>query len=526
MQALLARLLTNCSREVLATFYNLRIYYKLVVAFACVIAVIFATSAIVYERLTVIEAAKNTRVHTLKVLQTLQQALDALVDQETGLRGYLLTGDEKFLQPYHVGAANFNVVIQRAKDLTKDNLAQQSRLDELSELARKWHSTVAEREITLMATPATREEARALETSGAGKNQMDLIRAKVDEIKSAESDLLAKRDVAQTQAFATAYTITILGGIMSLLVAALMGVLLMRSIAIPLGRITGALTAITSGDTNVEVPEVNRGDEIGVLAKTTQIFKDTMIERQNVQAEMARIGRLTTMGELAASIAHEINQPLAAIRTNADVGLRWLTRAEPNLEEVKEVMSSIALDAERAGKTIENVRRLTKKSEVKFEYFDINTVIEEVLALTRSELKQHNIAPCTELLPGDLMVYGDRLQLQQVLLNLVMNGIEAMSEDTDSHNVLTISSERIEPNRMVIAVKDTGAGIDPDDADRIFESFFTTKRHGMGMGLSICKSIIEAHGECLWTSPNTPHGTIFQFTLAISPGEQRQSSAL
>jgi C4-dicarboxylate-specific signal transduction histidine kinase len=251
-----------------------------------------------------------------------------------------------------------------------------------------------------------------------------------------------------------------------------------------------------------------------------------MIERQNAQAEMARIGRLTTMGELTASIAHEINQPLAAIRTNADVGLRWLARGEPNLEEVKEAMSCIALDAERAGKTIENVRTLTKKSEVKFEYLDVNTVIENVLALTRSELKQHNIALRTELLPRDLMVYGDRVQLQQVLLNLVMNGIEAMSADTRSHNVLTISSERIEPNRIVIAVKDTGVGIDPDDADRIFESFFTTKRHGMGMGLSICKSIIEAHGERLWTSPNTPHGTIFQFTLAISPGEQGQSSVL
>jgi signal transduction histidine kinase len=124
------------------------------------------------------------------------------------------------------------------------------------------------------------------------------------------------------------------------------------------------------------------------------------------------------------------------------------------------------------------------------------------------------------------MAYGDRIQLQQVLLNLVMNGIEAMNADTDSHNVLTISSERIEPNRMVIAVKDTGVGIDPDNADHIFESFFTTKPNGMGMGLSICNSIIEAHGERLWASPNRPHGTILQFTLAISPGEQRQSRAL
>jgi C4-dicarboxylate-specific signal transduction histidine kinase len=494
-----------------------------VVAFACVIGVIFATSAIVYERLTVIETAKNTRVQTLMVLQTLQQALDAMVDQETGLRGYLLTENEKFLEPYQIGAVDFDVMLKRAKALTKDKPAQQDRIDELGELARKWHSTIAEREIALMGSAATREEARAVETYGAGKHQMDLIRAKISEIESSERDLLAQRDVAQAQAFTTAYTMTIVGGVMSLLVAALMGVLLMRSIAFPLGHITNALTAITKGDTDVDVPEVNRSDEIGVLAKTTQIFKDTMIERQKVQAEMARIGRLTTMGELAASIAHEINQPLAAIRTNADVGVRWLARAEPNLEEVKDAMSSIALDAERAGKTIENVRMLTTKSEIKFEHFDINTVIEEVLALTRSELKQHNIALHTELLQGDLVAYGDRVQLQQVLLNLVMNGIEAMEADTRSNKVLTVSTECIEPNRMVIAVKDSGVGIDRDAANHIFESFFTTKPNGMGMGLSICRSIIEAHGERLWASPNKPHGTIFQFTLTISPGEQLQS---
>jgi len=513
------------AQEVRATFYSLRIHYKLMIAFACVIGVIFATSAIVYERLTVIEAAKNTRVHTLNVLQTVQQALDAIVDQETGLRGYLLTGNEKFLQPYRIGAANFDVMLERARDLSKDNTAQQSRLAELGELAENWHSAFAQKEISLMANPATRQEARALESSGDGKRQMDLIRAKVSEIVSAEGDLLAERDAAQTQAFATAYTITIAGGVLSLLVAALMGILLMRSIAIPLGRITGALTAITSGNTNVDVPEVNRGDEIGVLANATQVFKDTMIERQNVQAEMARISRLTTMGELSASIAHEVNQPLAAIRTNADVGLRWLARDEPNLEEIKEAISSIALDAERAAKTIDNVRRLTTKSNVKFEYFDINIVIDEILTLTRSELGQHGVTLRTELLPGNLMAYGDRIQLQQVLLNLIMNGVEAMDTDTSPNNVLTVSTEYVEPDHIVISVKDTGAGIDPDNADHIFESFFTTKANGMGMGLSICRSIVEAHGERLWASPNEPHGTVFRFTLAVRPMDKLQSES-
>jgi signal transduction histidine kinase len=372
---------------------------------------------------------------------------------------------------------------------------------------------IAEREIALMAKPETREDARALEGSTAGKTAMDLIRAKAGEIDGVERDLLAKRDAVQKQAFATAYTMTILGGVASLIIATLMGVLLMRGIAVPITRMTSAMIALAKGDTTVEVPGVSRGDEIGAMATAAQIFKDNMIERQKAQAELARVGRLTTMGELVASIAHEVNQPLAAILANGDAGLRWLNRDEPNLDEVRDAVSRVTQDARRAGKMIENLRALAKKSEPQFARLDVNAAIQEILALTRSELAQHHVVLHTDLSAEDRMVFGDRVQLQQVMLNLIMNGIEAMGAVMDRSKVLTISSERVEPSGILVAVKDTGAGVDPATADRIFESFFTTKPNGMGMGLSICRSIIEAHGERFWASPNTPHGAIFQFTL-------------
>ncbi len=239
-----------------------------------------------------------------------------------------------------------------------------------------------------MADPATREEARALVGSGAGKRQMDLIRAKVAEMNGAELALLEKLGTVQKQAFTTAYTMTILGGLASLIIATLMGILLMRSIAAPITRMTGAMTALAKGDTTVEVPGVSRNDEIGAMATASQIFKDNMIERQRSQAELARVGRLTTMGELVASIAHEINQPLAAILANGDAGLRWLNRDQPDLDEVRNAVSRMTQDASRAGKMIENLRGLTKKSEPQFARLDINAAIEEILVLTRSELKQ------------------------------------------------------------------------------------------------------------------------------------------
>ena len=257
-----------------------------------------------------------------------------------------------------------------------------------------------------------------------------------------------------------------------------------------------------------------RKDEIGAMATASQVFKDNMIERQRAQAEkIARIGRLTTMGELVASIGHEINQPLAAISANGEAALRWLYRDPPDLDELRNAVSGIKQDATRAGQIIENIRALAKKTEPQSGRFDINEAIEEILQLIRGELSQQGVVLHTELSGRDRMVLGDGVQLQQVMLNLIMNGIEAMSGVTDRPKLLIISSERREAGGVLVAVKDTGAGIDPAAADRMFDPFFTTKPNGIGMGLSICRSIIEAHGERFWASPNTPHGAIFQFTL-------------
>jgi signal transduction histidine kinase len=504
----------------MSAFANLPISRKLMAAFTAVVVVIFASSAIVYDRLLVIEWAKNWRVHTADVLETLQTARDAMLDQETGVRGYLITGDEKFLEPYHRGGNAYTAAIQKIRNLTSYSPAQQSRLDELNELANKWRLGFGERAIALMAKSETREDARALEGSTAGKTAMDLIRAKVDEIDGVERDLLAKRDAVQNHAFATAYMTTILGGAASLIIATLVGVLLTRGIAAPITRMTSAMTTLSKGDTTVEVPGVNRSDEIGAMAAAVQIFKDNMIERERAQAELARVGRLTTMGELVASIAHEINQPLTGIVTSAGAGLRWLNQDDPDFDEVRDAVSSIMQDGMRAAQVIENIRALAKKSGPQLARLDINGTIQEILVLTRTELTQHNVALHTDLSTGDRTVFGDRVQLQQVMLNLIVNGIEAMSAVRDRPKVLTISSERVESgDGVLVAVKDTGAGIDPAIADRIFESLFTTKPNGMGMGLSICRSIIEAHGGHFWASPNTPHGTIFQFTLAADRGE-------
>jgi PAS domain S-box-containing protein len=237
---------------------------------------------------------------------------------------------------------------------------------------------------------------------------------------------------------------------------------------------------------------------------------------RNAEAELIRVARLTTMGELLASIAHEINQPLAAVATGGNACLRWLNRDKPDLDEARDAASRVVQDAHRAGDVIRSLRALTKKSGPQPTELDIHDAIEEVLALTRGELQQHGIVLHTDLAAGDRPVLGNKVQLQQVLLNLIVNGIQAMGAVTDRRRELTVSVTRAEPARMVVAVEDTGSGLDPAIAPRIFEPFFTTKSDGLGMGLSICRSIIEAHGGHLWASPRASHGTAFHFTIPIA----------
>ena len=238
---------------------------------------------------------------------------------------------------------------------------------------------------------------------------------------------------------------------------------------------------------------------------------------RNAQAELARVARLTTMGELVASIAHEINQPLAAIVTQSEAALRFLHRDEPDLDEARDALTCIGRDGVRAADVIRGLRALAKKSGPELANVDINDAIREVLALTRGELQRQDIVLRTELAAGDLPVMGDRVQLQQVLLNLIMNGVEAMRGMTERTRELTVSSMPAEPSSVLVAVEDTGPGLEPAIAQRIFEPFFTTKPDGMGMGLSICRSIIESHGGRFWASPRVPCGTVFQFTAPGVP---------
>ena len=233
------------------------------------------------------------------------------------------------------------------------------------------------------------------------------------------------------------------------------------------------------------------------------------------QAELAHVTRLTTLGQLAASIAHEVNQPLAAIVADANASLNWLAAAEPELERVRETLTAIATDGHRAADVIQRIRQLATKTEPRKARLDVNDVVREVVALVRAEVARYEITLTLDAAATLPPVVGDRVQLQQVVLNLVMNAIEAMASVTGRPRTLVIRCER-QDDVARVAVHDTGVGIRASDLDRVFGAFFTTKPSGMGMGLSISRSIIEAHGGRLWAAPNEPHGAIFQFSLPVA----------
>ncbi|MFY9899823.1 MAG: ATP-binding protein, partial [Xanthobacteraceae bacterium] len=264
-----------------------------------------------------------------------------------------------------------------------------------------------------------------------------------------------------------------------------------------------------------EIKRLNEELEQRVVERTSQLTLASEALR-DAQADLARVTRMTTMGELVASIAHEVNQPLMAIVTNADTCLSWLASDTPQLDEARKAAERIVRDGHRAGDIIKTIRALARKSRPELTRLEMNDVITEVLALTRGELRRHDVSLEIELSDGLETVMADRIQVQQVILNLVMNGIEAMSTIMDRPRVLRVSSRIDGPDSVLIAVTDTGTGLDPTKMDQIFDAFFTTKSEGMGMGLSICRSIIEAHGGRLWASPNPPHGSVFQFTVPVT----------
>ncbi len=241
---------------------------------------------------------------------------------------------------------------------------------------------------------------------------------------------------------------------------------------------------------------------------------------EQAQADLARLNRVMLLGEMTASIAHEVNQPIAATVTNAHAGLRWLGAQPADLEEARQALGRIVRDGSRAGEVIDRIRALVKKVPPRRELLDINEAIREVVALTQTDMQRHGVRLQTPL-AGDLPpVPADRVQLQQVIMNLIVNAVEAMSSVGDRSRELTISSGKDDANAVFVEVRDTGPGIDPADFDRLFQSFYTTKPEGIGMGLAISRSIIEAHGGRLSAAADKPPGAAFQFTL---PGDEKSS---
>ena len=263
---------------------------------------------------------------------------------------------------------------------------------------------------------------------------------------------------------------------------------------------------------------VAEGGHIYAVARDVTDLKNTADQLRTSRRELAEVNRHITMGAMTASIAHELNQPLAAVVTNANAGLRWLARPEPDIDEVCLLLKRIVDDGHRASAVIAGIRSMFRKDADERSLLNVNELISEVLAVVHGELDSHQVSLHAELHDGLPCVLAEETQLRQVILNLVMNAVDAMNSVADRERVLIVRSESDGSDNVLITLEDTGTGIDPNHMDHIFEAFFTTKSHGMGMGLSICRSIIESHGGQLWASARSPYGSIFcaKLTTAAS----------
>ena len=278
-------------------------------------------------------------------------------------------------------------------------------------------------------------------------------------------------------------------------------------------------------------PVLNAAGEIVEVVGTTIDITDRKraeVERERLrelEADLAHIDRVSMLGELAASIAHEVNQPLAGIVSNGSACLRWLAGAEPNIDEAREAVRDIVRDGKRAGEIIARIRAMTKRSAPPREKLDVTETIREVLALVGDEAKRKNVVIRTQF-AGELSpVSADRVQLQQVVLNLVMNAMDAMSSVVERERQLVITTQNLGGEQVQVTVEDVGTGLEPDKLARIFEPFYTTKSGGMGMGLSISRSILQSHGGRLWATLNEGPGTSFHFTLPKYQGEESHAGA-
>jgi C4-dicarboxylate-specific signal transduction histidine kinase len=261
-----------------------------------------------------------------------------------------------------------------------------------------------------------------------------------------------------------------------------------------------------------EIKRLNEELEQRVAERTTELMRASEALYE-AQAELAHVNRVMTMEHLTASIAHEISQPVGAAVTNAQAGLRWLDAQPPNLEEVRQTLDHIIKDGNRAGDVISRIRTLIKKEPPRKGLLDINETVLDVITLVSSEMLRHGISLQTQQATSFPHVQGDRVQLQQVILNVILNAVEAMSSVDSGPRELLISVSESESNQVLVAVHDSGPGLDPQSMDHVFDAFYTTKPNGMGMGLAICKSIVEAHGGRMWATANKPQGAVLHFTL-------------
>lgn len=257
------------------------------------------------------------------------------------------------------------------------------------------------------------------------------------------------------------------------------------------------------------------GRPLAVLETNTDISQRRQAEAEvlNAQADLAHVTRLTTLGELTASIAHEVNQPLAGIVLNGEACLRWVDRDKPDLDEVRSAVRRSIADAKRASDIVRRIRSLAKKGDIEMSLVDLNDIVNESLVLVRRELVANRITLKLDLANRQVPALGDRIQLQQLLINLLINGIQAMTSSDNDLREIIVTTSMDESNQANVRVQDSGPGIDPGNAHQLFKAFFTTKANGIGMGLSICRSIVEAHGGRVWVVPNPGRGAIFQFSL-------------
>jgi C4-dicarboxylate-specific signal transduction histidine kinase len=259
------------------------------------------------------------------------------------------------------------------------------------------------------------------------------------------------------------------------------------------------------------------GKVLKFVGTTTDIDDQKRAEEalRQAAAELAHANRIATMGQLSASIAHEVNQPIAAVLMNAATAARWLARQPPNLEEVGKAIDHIIKDGKRAADVVGRIRSFSQKPPAQNGVVEINEAILEIMGLTRVATSEHSVLVTMQLSGGLPPIVGDRVQLQQVILNLIMNAIEAMSEVTEGSRELLISTSEAEPGSVLVAVSDSGPGLPAANLTRIFEAFYTTKANGLGMGLATCRSITQNHGGRLWATPNEPHGAVFCMLLPI-----------